>query len=154
MTLPTKTASLLEWDASGAPEAPASPENIREAGLSMGMLTDLILKTLYQRGVMLGLDLSKFLCLPFKIVEEGIRFLKDEKCIEVTGGELIGRVSYKFTLTDLGRRRAQDAAAQCAYFGPAPVPLEDYIEQTYRQTVTGISCTPDALRKAFGHLVI
>ena len=95
---------------------------------------------------MLGLDLAKFLCLPFKIVEEGIRFLKDEKCIEVTGGELIGRVSYKFTLTDLGRRRAQDAMTQCAYVGPAPVPLEDYVEQTYRQAVTGIACNPEALR--------
>src|SRR3954464_4683523 len=150
-----KTTSLLEWDSTGAaPEAPASPENIREAGMSMGMLTDLILTSLYQRGVMLGLDLARSLCLPFKIVEEGIRFLKDEKCIEVTGGELIGRVSYKFTLTDLGRRRAQDAAALCAYVGPAPVPLEDYIEQTYRQTVTGISCTPDLLRGSFTHLVL
>jgi predicted ATPase with chaperone activity len=100
------------------------------------------------------LDLARFLCLPFKIVEEGIRFLKDEKCIEVTGGDLIGRVSYKFALTDLGRRRAQDAMQLCAYVGPCPVPLEDYIEQTYRQAVTGISCNPEALRKAFGHLVI
>src|SRR5207244_2796820 len=42
----------------------------------------------------------------------------------------------------------------CAYIGPAPVPLEDYIEQTYRQAVTGISCNPEALRAPFTHLVI
>src|SRR5436190_438159 len=148
------TRPLVELENSGVPEAPASPETLKEAGLSTGLLTDMILRTLYQRGMMLGLDLARFLCLPFKIVEEGIRFLKDEKCIEVTGGELIGRVSYKFTLTDLGRRRAQDATQQCAYVGPAPVPLEDYVEQTYRQAVTGIACNPEALRKAFGHLVI
>src|SRR5207245_296403 len=100
------------------------------------------------------LDLARFLCLPFKIVEEGIRFLKDERCIEVTGGEIIGRVSYKYTLTDLGRRRAQDAMRMCSYVGPAPVPLEDYVEQTYRQAVTGISVTPETLRASFGHLVI
>src|SRR4029077_17791024 len=119
----------------------------------MGLLTDMILRTLYQRGTMLGLDLARFLCLPFKIVEEGIRFLKDEKCVEVTGGELIGRVSYKFVLTHLGRRRAQDAPLQCAYVGPAPVPLADYVEQTYRQAVTGIGCSPEALRQHFTHLV-
>jgi predicted ATPase with chaperone activity len=147
-------SSLLDLDMSGSPEAPPSPENLREAGLSMALLTDLILKSLYQRGMMLGLDLAKFLCLPFKIVEEGIRFLKDEKCIEVSGGEIIGRVSYKFVLTDLGRTRAHDAMQQCAYVGPAPVPLEDYIEQTYRQTVTGISCSPDVLRGSFSHLVL
>src|SRR5207245_9753449 len=100
------------------------------------------------------LDLARFLCLPFKIVEEGIRFLKDERCIEVTGGEIIGRVSYKYTLTDLGRRRAQDAMQLCAYVGPVPVPLEDYVEQTYRQAVTGIACSPETLRSHFAHLVL
>lgn len=147
-------STFLEWEGSGIPDAPSSPESIREAGLTTSLLTDLILRTLYQRGSMLGLDLARFLCLPFKIVEEGIRFLKDEKCIEVTGGEIIGRVSYRFTLTDLGRERAHDATRQCAYVGPAPVPLEDYIEQTYRQTVTGIACSPDALRAPFAHLVL
>ena len=44
--------------------------------------------------------------------------------------------------------------ALCAYVGPAPVPLEDYVEQTYRQTVTGIACAPDLLRGAFAHLVL
>src|SRR5947209_11632803 len=150
----TAKSSALEWEGAGLPEAPASPDTLKEAGLSMGFLTDMILRTLYQRGQMLGLDLARFLCLPFKIVEDGIRFLKDEKCIEVTGGDLIGRVSYKFALTDLGRRRAQDAMQLCAYVGPCPVPLEDYVEQTYRQAVTGIACNPEALRKAFGHLVI
>src|SRR5205823_5477368 len=73
---------------------------------------------------------------------------------EVQGGDLIGRVSYRFTLTELGRKRAQEAMKQCAYVGPAPVPLEDYVEQTYRQAVTGIGCSPEPLRAAFSHLVI
>ena len=42
----------------------------------------------------------------------------------------------------------------CAYVGPAPVPLEDYVEQTYRQAVTGIGCNPDVLKASFSHLVI
>src|SRR5438874_875061 len=149
----TKPA-LVDLDNVTFAEAPSTPENLKETGLSMGLLTELILRTLYQRGLMLGLDLARFLCLPFKIVEEGIRFLKDEKCIEVTGGELIGRVSYKFALTDLGRRRAQDAMTLCAYVGPAPVPLEDYVEQTYRQAVTGLPTNPEALRSHFNHLVL
>src|SRR5919108_537288 len=48
----------------------------------------------------------------------------------------------------------QEATRQCAYVGPAPVPLEDYVEQTYRQAVTGISCSPEPLRAAFAHLVL
>ena len=89
------------------------------------------------------------MCLPFKVIEDALRFLKDEKCVEVAGGDLIGRVSYRFNLTELGRCRAQDALKMCAYVGPAPVPLEDYVEQTYRQAVTGISVTPETMRSAF-----
>jgi predicted ATPase with chaperone activity len=144
----------MDWEGAGLPEAPTAPETLKEAGLSTGFLNDMILRTLYTMGGMIGLDLTRYLCLPFKIIEESLRFLKDEKCVEVAGGDLIGRISYRFNLTDLGRQRAQDALKLCAYVGPAPVPLEDYIEQTYRQAVTGIQCTPDALRSSFSHLVI
>ncbi len=144
----------LEWDGAGLPEAPSAPETLQEAGLTLGFLNDMILRTLYTRGMMVGLDLARLLCLPFKVIDESLRFLKDEKCLEVTGGDLIGRVSYRFNLTELGRRRAQDAMKLCAYIGPAPVPLEDYVEQTYRQAVTGITCTPEALRATFHHLVL
>jgi predicted ATPase with chaperone activity len=94
------------------------------------------------------------LCLPFKVVEESLIFLKQEKCIEISAGDLIGQVSYRFNLTELGRIRARDALKQCSYVGPAPVPLEDYVEQAYRQAVTGISCTPDSIRGTFAHLVV
>jgi predicted ATPase with chaperone activity len=147
-------ANVMDWDAGALPEAPTAPETLQQSGLTMGFLNDLLMRTLYTRGSLLGLDLSRLVCLPFKIIEDALKFLKDEKCVEVTGGDLIGRVSYRFTLTELGRKRAQDAMTMCAYVGPAPVPLEDYVEQTYRQAVTGITVTPEALRAAFGHLVL
>src|SRR5262249_15553072 len=146
--------SVLEWEGTGLPEAPSAPETLTQAGLTLGFLNDLILRTLYTRGTLLGLHLSRLLCLPFKVIEEPLKFLKDEKCVEVTGGDLIGRVSYRFTLTEVGRRRAQDAMQLCAYVGPAPVPLEDYVEQVYRQAGTRITTTPDTLRAAFSHLVL
>lgn len=146
--------AVLEWDAGGLPEAPSAPENLQQTGLTLGFLADMILRTLYQRGGMLGLDLAKFLCLPFKVIEEALNFLKNEKALEILGGDLIGRISYRFNLTELGRKRAQEATQQCAYVGPAPVPLEDYVEQVYRQAVTAIDISPESLRAAFSHLVI
>ncbi len=139
---------------SNAPEAPKPPESLRESGLPASFLNDLILKLLYTRGVLLGRDIAQILCLPFKVVRESIKFLKDEKNIEVMGGDLVGEVSFKFNLTDLGRRRAIEAMEMCAYVGPAPVPLEDYVEQTHRQAVTGLRCTPDILAAPFSHLVV
>jgi len=145
---------MADWDANPAPEAPAAPESIMECGLSSSFIGDMLLRTIYSRGPMLGRDLATFLCLPFKIVKEPLKYLKDEKSIQVDGGDLVGEVSYRFSLTDLGRTRAHDLMKQCAYVGPAPVPLEDYVEQCYRQTVTGLTCYPEVLKAPFRHLVI
>src|ERR1700726_3446087 len=101
--------SHLDWDEGGSPEAPTAPENLEQTGLSVGFLNDMILRTLYLRGGLLGLDLARLLCLPFKVIEESLGFLKQEKCIEILGGDLIGRISYRFNLTEVGRRRAQGA---------------------------------------------
>lgn len=146
--------SVSDWDVNPAPEAPVAPESLKESGLTNGFVCDMLLRTLYARGVMLGRDLATFLCLPFKVIREPLKFLKDEKLIQVDGGDLVGEVSYRFSLTDLGRDRAKSATEQCAYVGPAPVPLEDYVEQCYRQTVTGLMCYPEALKAPFGHLVL
>src|SRR5437870_3993146 len=154
MIVSQKSVANMEWEGAGVPDAPTAPDSLRQAGLSLNFLNDLLMRTLYVQGVMLGIDLARNVCLPFKVIEESLKFLKDEKCLEVQGGDLIGRVSYRFQLTELGRHRAQDSMKQCAYIGPAPVPIEDYVEQTYRQAVTGISCSPEPLRAAFSHLVL
>ena len=149
-----KQNSVFEWDSTNAPEAPSCPESIKEAGLTMVFLSDMILKIIYLNGHMIGRDLAQYLCLPFKVIRDPIKFLKDAKQLEIMGGDLVGEVSYRFSLTDLGRKRAVEAMILCGYVGPAPVPLEDYVEQCYRQAVTGLRCTPEALTAPFSHLVL
>src|SRR5262249_106301 len=105
----TKPSAALEWGGAGRPERPSAPETLTQSGLTLGFLNDLILRTLYVRGTLLGLELSRLSCLPFKVIEEALKFLKDEKCLEVTGGDLIGRVRFRFTLTERCRLRAPDA---------------------------------------------
>src|SRR5438132_3632460 len=118
---PPLRSSRLEGNP--VPTAPVSPETLAQSGLSLMQVCDLILKQLYLQGAALGVDLARQSRLPFNVIDEGIVFLKDEKCIEVSAGDLIGRVSYRFNLTDLGRSRAREAFEQCRYVGPAPVPL-------------------------------
>ena len=64
--------SDMDWDNGSVPEAPSAPENLQQTGLTLGFLNDLILRTLYTRGGMLGLDLARLLCLPFKVIEESL----------------------------------------------------------------------------------
>lgn len=141
-------------DETFTPPAPKPPQNLEETGLTQGFLSDLILKVLFNRGSMQGIELARQVALPFKIIEDSLDFLRNEKCIEIGGGDLIGSVSYKYNLTDLGRQRSRDAMETLAYFGPAPVPLKMYVEQCYRQKVTGLPITPNGLKQAFNHMVI
>lgn len=152
--LASRNSGMMDWEMSNLPEAPSTPENMREAGLNLAILNQMVLRTLLVRGTMLGLELSRSLCLPFKVLEESLTFLKQQRCIEVAGGDLIGQISYRFNLTDEGRSQAKSAMATCAYVGPCPVPLEDYVEQSYRQAVTGINCVPETLKSCFTHLVV
>ena len=94
---------------------------LEEAGMGLMSLADLLLKQLYLQGNMLGVQLARNVRLAFQLVEEALRFLKAEKCLEVVSGDLIGPASYRFNLTELGRRRAQECFQQCRYVGPAPV---------------------------------
>ena len=67
----------VEWEGAGLPEAPTAPETLKESGLTAGFLNDMILRTLYSLGGMLGLELSRFLRLPFKVIEDPLCFLKE-----------------------------------------------------------------------------
>jgi hypothetical protein len=138
----------------GATLAPACPRTLAETGLTMWAVADLVMKHLHLQGNLLGVELARQMRLPFQAVEESLRYLKDERCLEVTSGDLIGPASYRFTLTEFGRRRAQMAFEECRYVGPAPVPLRDYVAQCRRQTVAGIECHEERLIEAFGEFII
>lgn len=133
---------------------PVPPRTLTESGLSLGQMAELLLKQIYTSGSLTGYDLAGHLRLPFSVIDEGLRFLKEEKCLDVTSGEMLGRISYRFQLTELGRARAKEALDQCRYVGPAPVPLKQYVSQCRLQTVAGIPCSPDALASAFQNFII
>ena len=134
--------------------APRSPSTLADCGLQLGLIADLVLKQLYLHGTLLGGDIARATRLPFSIVDEALRSMRDQKCIEVASGDLVGRVSYRFALTEQGRARARESFEHCRYVGPAPVPIEQYIEQCKLQHVTGADCTMQRLRTTFQDEVI
>lgn len=144
----------VKTDGSSAANAPKAPVSLKDSGLSRMQVCDLILKQIYLHGHLLGVDIAKNARLPYNLIDESLRFLKDEKCIEVTSGDFLGRASYRFSLTELGRTRAREAFEQCRYVGPAPVSLESYVAQCRLQAVAGIKCDAERLMEAFHGLII
>lgn len=134
--------------------APRVPATLADCGLTLNFVADMALKVLYTQGSLMGQEIAHQVRLPFPLLDESLRFLKDQRCIEISGGDVVGRLSYRFALTELGRLRARESFDQCRYVGPAPVTMEHYVTQCRRQTVMGLPCTPESLKAAFEGFVI
>ncbi len=119
---------------------PKEPCSLREAGLTDSEVESLVLKALLSRGDVVGRDIADQIKLPFLLVEEVLRQLKHDQLVVYRGSAAMN--DYVYQLTDLGRERARRHAAQCTYFGSAPVALADYIESVKAQSLENQHPTP------------
>jgi predicted ATPase with chaperone activity len=134
---------------------PIAPATYQEAGLSLDMLIQLALKTLHFAGELSGADLASRLGVQFSVVEPALDFLKSQHQVEIGGGTMMGRASYRYRITDAGRQRAALFLEANHYVGVAPVPFEQY--QSYMRNFARTApktATRDRVREAFSHLVI
>jgi predicted ATPase with chaperone activity len=146
----------VDHDQSADGEAPfiAQPTTIEETGLELSMLVDLTLKTIYFYGRPSGRVLSEQLCLSFPVMTELITFLRREQVVEVVGSAGVGEQAYQYSLSDRGRKKAEEALARSQYVGPTPVPFELYVEVLRRQSVTSIEIDTETYMNGLSHLVL
>jgi predicted ATPase with chaperone activity len=131
-----------------------APTTLAEAGLSVDLITQLLLKTLHFSGELTGTELSRRLGLPFRALEPVLSTIKQHHHVEISGGAL-GSASYHYRITDAGRSRAMLFLEQNHYVGFAPVPLQQYCRYmtAFRDSVRYKVNRPE-VRRAFSHLVI
>ncbi len=135
--------------------APPAPRNLEEMRLSIVMMRDILLKTMFRKNVDMVSDVANAICLPIPVTQEIVDLAREQKLLEATGtlnannGNEMG-----YQLTDAGKSRALDALSQSEYFGAMPVPLEVYREQVERQSIRNIQVTREQLTNAMGHLVL
>jgi hypothetical protein len=136
-------------------QPPPQPRTLAETGLSLVMLRDILLKTIFRMNLDLVSDLSRVICLPVPLTQELVDMSRGQKLLEATGtlhatsGNEMG-----YQLTDAGKARALDALSQSEYYGALPVPLADYSVQMRRQSVRDIKLTRPDLLKGMGHLIL
>src|SRR5580700_9928549 len=136
------------------PQAPAEPESLEEAGLGATLLEQLLLKVLYFRGELYGQDLCQSLGLKFSVIQEILETLILQHHVQVKRSLGMGRIASLLTLTESGRSRAREHLEANQYAGPAPVPLAQYAEMVHQQRPSDGWLTREALRQAFGKMVI
>src|SRR5262249_34701848 len=134
--------------------APAVPERLEETGVSEAMVEELILKTLFVRGEVLGRELASTLGLKFSVIEPRVDFLKRQRLIEAKGSLGFGTISSVFVISDLGRSRAKECLEHNQYIGAAPVPIAQYSKIVRAQRVKSGWLTEPALRKAYSGMTV
>ena len=145
-------SSLLATILSDETFRPNEPVHLSDTGLPASLIESLIIKRLAVVGVTSGRQLANDVKLPFTTLEATFRTLRERQIIVHKGSAPLS--DYLYSLTENGRDTARIAAANCAYVGPAPVPLMDYILSVEAQTIRSESPKRDQLRRAFQDISI
>jgi len=131
---------------------PPEPKSLEETGISPVVIETLVMKFLLQVGSSSGHDVAKRLCLPFAILEDLLLALRSRQMLQHKGQAQLG--DYYYSLTDQGADRARAAMRACAYVGPVPVLLEDYILSVDAQTIRAEAAKRHQLEEAFSDISV
>jgi hypothetical protein len=133
---------------------PPPPQSLEESGLPEDLVAGLVIKMLYQRGWAGGGDLADRLALPFRLLDDLLEQLQDQRLVQVQTTKGPTRGGYVFGLTGEGRRRAVEELEQSRYVGPAPVPFDDFVRSIEFQSSMGARIPQAELLRALDGLVL
>lgn len=131
---------------------PFEPNSFSETGLPNSLIESLVLKRLSLVGITSGRQLANDICLPFQLLEQTYQQLRLNQLIIHKGSAPLN--DYMYSLTEQGRDRAAIAMQACAYVGPAPVPLIDYVLSAEAQTIRAEAPKRRQLQQAFHDISI
>lgn len=115
-----------------AARLPPQPKTVRETGLELALIVELVTKAMSASGKMHLPVLTGKLRLSINVLREVLGFMLAEQLVEVASrGDSDLDVNYQ--LTGNGKLRAADFLARCRYAGPAPVTLQAYRDMVLRQ---------------------
>ena len=163
---PSRPQQPLRTVAPAAASAPAAgtmpafevppPRSIEETGVSIGFLSDLVMKIMYFEGYISGATIAERIRLPFSgVVDQVLDFLKREQFCEVrsaTSG--FGEQSYQYAISTKGREKAREALDRSQYAGPAPVPLMVYNQAMLKQSLKNFVVHQRTMRQALSDIVV
>ena len=131
------------------------PRSMAETGINQGLISDLVLKSMYFSSYMSGQDISGALRLPFYgVLDQVINLMKKEQLCEVSGTAGLGEAGYQYVLTIKGMERAHQVLARSSYVGACPVPLAKYIEMLKMQTSNKPNIFRDTVEAALKGMII
>lgn len=112
---------------------PSEPSSLQEAGLTDAFCEALLCKHLAIAGASSGRSLAARTGLPIKVVFPMMEALCARRLVTRVGAAPLN--DYTYLLSEAGQERAHGSLRQCAYVGPAPVPLSEYVVSVDAQSI-------------------
>jgi len=135
--------------------SPPPIESIQDTGLTMGFVSDLVLKALYFRGQLTGYQISDLLNLPFQaVIRPVMSFIRHEQMCEIKGAGSLGAGTFIYVITTKGSLRAREQLDRSAYLGAAPVSWTQYVASINAQGSRHLTANPRSLKQALSHLIL
>jgi hypothetical protein len=133
---------------------PPVPTTLEETSLNVTFVTEQLLRIIYNYGRVTGAELANLIKLNYGILDPILAQLRDQEVLDIGGQRGYGDINYEYILTPRGTNLANDALVKTSYYGPAPVPLEDWIKSVKAQTIKNVQVTRRSIRRAFSDLII
>jgi predicted ATPase with chaperone activity len=143
------TTSLGAWEHVGP-----APRTVAESGLPLGLLEELVLKTLRTRDRPRLSELTRVIAVHQSLCEEVIDGLVRRKLVVAESADSLLRAHFRFGLTEEGKTQGDDALRRCSYVGAAPVPLDQYTRVVRSQQSARSRPAAAQVREALAHLVL
>jgi predicted ATPase with chaperone activity len=133
---------------------PPMPSRLEETGLNVKFVNALLFKSIYMLGLETNIEIAARLKLGQGIIDDVLGRLKQQGFVEMRSASGTDARVARYSLTGAAKELAIEAAKQCEYVGPAPVPLEQYKDQVKRQSLTNEKISIGDLTRCLSHLIL
>ena len=134
---------------------PPAPLRADQVGLPFEFMEGVLLKTMYRTGVTAFSEIAEAIALAPGATQELIDNARERNLLEATGTmHATSSREMGYRLSDGGKEAAKSALSQSEYYGPLPVPLEDYAQQAAAQSIRRIPMSRQRLMSSMGHLIL
>lgn len=131
---------------------PQVPGTIEDTGLAASLLDGLVCKHVAVAGTASGNQVARQMGLSLRLLQPVFDGLRTRQMVVHAGSAPLS--DYLYRLTDQGRACAQALHHACAYAGPAPVPLADYVMSCEAQSIRGEMPRRHHLERAFARISV
>ena len=134
---------------------PAEPADLAATGIDENDLLNLLVKLIYLNRLNTIRDYVDAVKLPLHLVTELASMAVDRRLLHALGTRLSeSLLDMSYALTDEGRHFAKAALERSGYVGPAPVTIEEFIEQVTLQKPTNELVSRERIYNGLGDLEV